>query len=61
MKYGPIMPWAYPCPATCNSIPVYTEKINVGIKIQSITKIFFIGFLFYIDDTKYTISKETRR
>lgn len=37
----------------CSPIPEHMLGTNVIIIIQSIAKIFFIGFLFYIDDAKF--------
>ena len=42
--------WAFPCPAICNPIPEHADRANVKIRIQSITKIFFICFRFILCD-----------
>ena len=58
MKYGPIMPCFVGIPVSGN-VQFYSG-IHGKDKRGNQNPI-FIGFLFYIDDTKYTISKETRR
>lgn len=39
--------WLLPCPAICNSIPEQADKTYAIIKIQSITRSFFIHSRFY--------------
>ena len=60
MRYSPIMPSIMIISMSGNMqfYPVYADKIKTGIKIQSITKIFFINNLPYNNGVKVIISRE---